>query len=319
MRAAKKAEQLVQETTDKSNIAAVLSTVAQIHLSNMVAEISKAPKEEPDFSLIEETVQAAWRARDAAHVVFEEDGTEKTRALLAPIEYLLAQTFLAIKDADQAMVHVEEGETLCNDLQDETGQIIGFILRSYVAILRHDMLTAKREAEKAANKSKDIGYDFGTSLCDGIFELVESSKDSEGGIPSAPPLMPAMPDMPTAMPNMPRPGGPRPPMGGRPPPGPGGFAPMAAESAAPVVAKPKIEPEMVKVQIQDVASSLIGDDSIAADTPLMDAGLDSLSMVEFRNELLKEFPGISLPGALLFDYPTVNSLRDFIFQTLMDS
>ncbi|CAE7555303.1 eryA [Symbiodinium sp. CCMP2592] len=79
---------------------------------------------------------------------------------------------------------------------------------------------------------------------------------------------------------------------------------MAAESAAPVMAKPKIEPEMVKVQIQDVASSLIGDDSIAADTPLMDAGLDSLSMVEFRNELLKEFPGISLPGALLFDYPT---------------
>ena len=48
MRAAKKAEQLVAETTDKSNIAAVLSTVAQIHLSNMVAEISKAPREDDE-------------------------------------------------------------------------------------------------------------------------------------------------------------------------------------------------------------------------------------------------------------------------------
>ena len=28
----------------------------------------------------------------ARHVVFEEDGTEKTKALLAPIEYLLAQS-----------------------------------------------------------------------------------------------------------------------------------------------------------------------------------------------------------------------------------
>eukprot|EP00439_Symbiodinium_sp_Y106_P058739 s1364_g8.t1 len=30
---------------------------------------------------------------------------------------------------------------------------------------------------------------------------------------------------------------------------------MAAESAAPVMAKPKIEPEMVKVQIQDALAS----------------------------------------------------------------
>lgn len=319
MRAAKKAEQLVQETTDKSNIAAVLSTVAQIHLSNMVAEISKAPREEPDFGMIEETVQAGWRARDAAHAVYEEEKSERTKALLAPIAYLLAQTFLAVKDADEALVHVQEGEEICNEGQDETGQIIGFILRSYVAILKHDMVTAKKEAENANTKSKDIGYDFGTTLCEGIFDLVESSKDADGGIPSAPPstMMPNMPDMPMGMPNMPKPRGPMPrPGGGMAPMAPGG-APSAAAPAAPG-GKVKIEPEMVKVQIQDVATSLVGDDSIAADTPLMDAGLDSLSMVEFRNELLKEFPGISLPGALLFDYPTVNTLRDFIYQTLMD-
>jgi len=69
----------------------------------------------------------------------------------------------------------------------------------------------------------------------------------------------------------------------------------------------EVDPEMLKMKINDVANSLMGIESLAGDTPLMDAGLDSLSMVEFRNELVKEFPGVDLPGALLFDYPTVNS------------
>merc|ERR1719150_1925624 len=73
-----------------------------------------------------------------------------------------------------------------------------------------------------------------------------------------------------------------------------------------------VDPEMLKLKIQDVANSLMGIESLAGDTPLMDAGLDSLSMVEFRNELVKEFPGVDLPGALLFDYPTVNSLAEFV-------
>jgi len=75
---------------------------------------------------------------------------------------------------------------------------------------------------------------------------------------------------------------------------------------------PEVDPEMLKLKINDVANSLMGIESLASDTPLMDAGLDSLSMVEFRNELVKEFPGVDLPGALLFDYPTVNALTDFI-------
>merc|ERR1711971_216903 len=79
------------------------------------------------------------------------------------------------------------------------------------------------------------------------------------------------------------------------------------------------DPEMLKMKINDVANSLMGIESLAGDTPLMDAGLDSLSMVEFRNELVKEFPGVDLPGALLFDYPTVNALTDFIATGLKSS
>lgn len=37
----------------------------------------------------------------------------------------------------EAMVHVEEGESICDEGQDETGQIIGFILRSYARDFEH--------------------------------------------------------------------------------------------------------------------------------------------------------------------------------------
>merc|ERR1712113_801205 len=77
-----------------------------------------------------------------------------------------------------------------------------------------------------------------------------------------------------------------------------------------------VDPEMLKLKIQDVANSLMGIESLAGDTPLMDAGLDSLSMVEFRNELVKEFPGVDLPGSLLFDYPTVNVLAEYVAEGL---
>eukprot|EP00931_Biecheleriopsis_adriatica_P042086 TRINITY_DN23981_c0_g1_i1.p1 TRINITY_DN23981_c0_g1~~TRINITY_DN23981_c0_g1_i1.p1 ORF type:complete len:849 (+),score=244.94 TRINITY_DN23981_c0_g1_i1:87-2633(+) len=317
VRAARKAETLLQETTDKLNKANVLSVLAQIHLSSMVATISAAPKEEPNLEVVEETLQCAWRARDAVRTVFEQQETDQTRSLLAPVEFLLAQVFLSIKDSEQALTHVEEGERFCIEYKDDTGTIIAFILRAYIAILEQNMKQAQTEAQKANEKSKEIGYEFGINLCQGIFDVVENSKDEEGGIPSAPPstFMPVMPDMPNQMAVPSMRGQMRPPPGPAGP-SPGGYAPVAAASAAPAKAgKPKLEPEMVKVQIQDVASSLVGDD-IAADTPLMDAGLDSLSMVEFRNELLKEFPGISLPGALLFDYPTVNALRDYIFEAV---
>lgn len=320
LRAARKAEALVVETGDATNIAAVLSTVAQILLSSMVGDISKAPKDEPDIATVEETIQSSWRAREAARIAYEKNLCDQTRSLMAPIEYLLAQGFLAIRDGEQALVHIEAGESFCNEHEDETGQVIGWILRAYVGILVQDMQTAKKEAEKADKKSREIGYDFGVQLCEGIFELVENSKDESGGIPTGGPpmaLMPSMPDMPShgGAPQQRRPQG----MQQRQAPGaPGGAGPVAAVSAAPAAAgsKPTIEPEMVKVQVLEVAQNLIGDDSLVADTPLMDAGLDSLSMVEFRNELLKEFPGVSLPGALLFDYPTINALRDYIFEAL---
>jgi tetratricopeptide (TPR) repeat protein/acyl carrier protein len=77
--------------------------------------------------------------------------------------------------------------------------------------------------------------------------------------------------------------------------------------------------EMLLSTVNDVALSLIGSESLAGDTPLMDAGLDSLASVEFQNTLAKEFQGVSLPSTLVFDFPTPAQISEFIYNGLRDA
>jgi len=57
-----------------------------------------------------------------------------------------------------------------------------------------------------------------------------------------------------------------------------------------------------------------------ASTPWKDAGFDSLSMVEFRNQLQIELgDGLSLHETILFDYPTANELIAWVDSSMQDS
>ena len=54
---------------------------------------------------------------------------------------------------------------------------------------------------------------------------------------------------------------------------------------------------------------------MAADAPLMSAGLDSISGTEFTNTLAQQFE-VELPPTLLFDYPTIESMAGFIAEAM---
>jgi NAD(P)-dependent dehydrogenase (short-subunit alcohol dehydrogenase family) len=56
-----------------------------------------------------------------------------------------------------------------------------------------------------------------------------------------------------------------------------------------------------------------GDGCVDADTPLMQAGIDSLGAVELRNELQRHTqPGVTLPSTLIFDHPTARQVRVYL-------
>jgi acyl carrier protein len=68
--------------------------------------------------------------------------------------------------------------------------------------------------------------------------------------------------------------------------------------------------QQVVALVLSVAREILGAD-VGLGDPLMAAGLDSLSSVEFRNSLEQRI-GLELPSTLVFDYPTINAVSQFI-------
>jgi len=96
---------------------------------------------------------------------------------------------------------------------------------------------------------------------------------------------------------------------------PGG-TPHSGYTVAVDAPKKGLEPRVVKEAVHKIAHASLaaGEDiEIHMDTPLMDAGMDSLSSVAFRNSL-NQVVGLALPAALMFDYPSQRAITDHIIE-----
>ena len=63
--------------------------------------------------------------------------------------------------------------------------------------------------------------------------------------------------------------------------------------------------------VRKAAEDVIEDDSLALDDNLLDAGLDSLSAIEFRSKLEQAF-GVQLPGTLVSDHPSIKCISELL-------
>merc|ERR1712232_1541075 len=92
--------------------------------------------------------------------------------------------------------------------------------------------------------------------------------------------------------------------------GGGNVAALAQRDSAPIST---IEMGTVRDTIMKISAAILGDvDEVDLDTPLMDAGLTSNSAVILRDEIAKDIPGVHLPPTLIFDYPSVAAMSEFI-------
>merc|ERR1712137_766177 len=84
-------------------------------------------------------------------------------------------------------------------------------------------------------------------------------------------------------------------------------------------AKPKIAVDSTAITktVMFAAQEIMEEgDELAMDDPLMEAGLDSLAVVSFRNDLVRMIPGVPMPATLVFDFPTVRMLSEHIVEAL---
>jgi acyl carrier protein len=78
-------------------------------------------------------------------------------------------------------------------------------------------------------------------------------------------------------------------------------------------------PQMSTGDVLDLLKTITLDTTganVEADKPLMDSGMDSLAAVEFRNRLASELPAVELPNTLIFDYPTMNAVANYVVSQL---
>ena len=88
---------------------------------------------------------------------------------------------------------------------------------------------------------------------------------------------------------------------------------LAARLAA---ARPDEQPILLREHVCNQARQVLGLSSsveIGTKRPLLEMGLDSLMSVELRNALGQSL-NQSLPASLLFDYPTIDALTDFLIE-----
>eukprot|EP00918_Siedleckia_nematoides_P020146 GHVU01042939.1.p1 GENE.GHVU01042939.1~~GHVU01042939.1.p1 ORF type:complete len:2046 (+),score=318.55 GHVU01042939.1:72-6140(+) len=84
-------------------------------------------------------------------------------------------------------------------------------------------------------------------------------------------------------------------------------------SSTPLLALPVEERQkyVTKVVTDLAASVLEGAEVPSLDAPIEELGIDSLGAVEFRNALQSKL-GVKIPTTVMFDYPTLNSVIEFI-------
>mmetsp|Transcript_145932 Transcript_145932/g.254609 ORF Transcript_145932/g.254609 Transcript_145932/m.254609 type:complete len:486 (+) Transcript_145932:84-1541(+) len=257
----------------------------------------------------------------------------------------LARCFLELNVHSMAQAEASEASRLFRHIGNDKKRGEAMVVAATAEAGRGGWKRALKTVEKAIAVCEDADHPDGKGQALAVLDLIDEVRRKDQGLPSraqeAAAMQKALEDkkakemeaqqaqyaaymqMMMAMGN--QRGGAPPPQFKMPmaPPQGGSAAPAAApEKAGPVVIQRDgstlqlskgMDTEVIVKKIQSIAKAIVGDeDEIESDTPLMQAGLTSNTAVILRDELAKDIPGISLPPTLLFDYPSIGAIADFI-------
>lgn len=251
--------------------------------------------------------EKATKAANECIVVAEGlPASENGKAFIASSHRVISQVHAALGEHEESYDAAKTAADLYKEIGDDRGGAYASVLMSQADMQEKKWdkaLKAANEAMKGFKKHKDeSGQQFAQTLIDKI----------QKSMPKPEPVF--APQMMMMMSGAPRPGGGQPnfqmmqDMGG----GGGG----AIERTGNALDMANLSEEIVIVKIKEVALAIIGEDEdeVELDTPLMEAGMTSSTAVIFRDELMKDLPGVNLPPTLIFDYPSVNGIAEFVME-----
>lgn len=80
----------------------------------------------------------------------------------------------------------------------------------------------------------------------------------------------------------------------------------------------KIDPDLLRATLYNVVQEVVGFDMdfLEDDLPLMQAGIASRQAVTLRAALEDELKGISFPATVVFDFPTISNIQEFVMDQI---
>lgn len=279
----------------------VMLLLTQAHMTQTALKESESLR--PSRSISRGWSKAERVAREAVSLSLKLED----KRYLAGATKALAELFIMTQSSQDALRAAQEAARLFRDCGDPRGEGFALVLCAHAHIGLQENFEAKRVAHDALRIFHDRSDEKGETVANEVLAHLKTVITELPALLSEENRVPLQPTLPKQV-TFHQSGG-------------------DAKKATPVssvarVRKPGealdlgagVDLTMIKMKVTETTLSIIGEEEedVEADTPLMQAGLTSNTAVLLRDELSNAIPGVNLPPTLIFDYPSVNAMADFI-------
>lgn len=282
--AAEKAQELFDVLGDRPGEVTALLYAAQASLRHCVDEGNE------DWQSLEECKLAALSSSGEAVSLCRED-EEQHRDLLARSLFMLIQAELMDSRPEEALEDAQEALELFSLSGDVSSQAATLDAMARALAMLGNAQDAEKAAKEALALYVSIGEEQGEAQLVALLEQFRSGRTSR-------PEDAARPDDPVLALHDEK---------------PSTLAKKSVNLGA-LDTSGGITLELVRNRLKAVMEELTGNDDIDGDTPLMAAGLTSATVVMFGSAIAQDFPGVPLPPTMVFDYPSLTEVSQFVFE-----
>lgn len=263
----------------------MLHLAADLHLAQ-AEKVTNPSNKEGQQRLRKLYNLALKEARSGLALARRLDDGDSTCSLRANLLATLAQAQGLLERHQEAVKSISEARQLCRDRGDLAGECNLALLLAQIHGWNDTAEEGQRVAEQALTAAQQLGDDYLQNLAAWLLQDLRprqaasaEGRDSHDHV-----------------------------------------AASAAYDGARAALGPYTGPtaEALLPRVNQLVMDLVSSDEVYDDTPLMETGLDSLSMVQLRNSLQSEFKGVPMPSSVIFDYPAVRPLSDYIATELED-